>query len=152
MSFYNNKEHFLHTHLTFLESSGIQGENDGFENFLLERNIPATGANYMINKTCLDWTKVNPHYKFFYDYEGGEKEIRDWLNKSELSKHKYLFTYLSYGDPVIKVKTSDFINNWEEFNLATGWDGLILTTEKGDFFLEFAESPRDLHSNFKIKP
>jgi hypothetical protein len=54
---------------------------------------------------------------------------------------------------VIKIKTSDFIANWEEFNLATGGQGLILATEDGNLFLEFTDDWKyHLNSNFEIKP
>jgi len=149
MSFYNNNKHFLHQHLTFLESIDY---DKGFENFLLGLGIPATSANYMQNKTVIDWTKVADQHKFYYDYEGCEEEVKNWLKRSILSSYEFLYTHLSFADPIIKIKTSDFIDKWEEFNLATGWDGLILTTAKGELFLEFAESPRDLYSNFIINP
>jgi hypothetical protein len=150
---FNNDKHFLHKHLSFLESTGVQGKDGGFAKFLSEKGINATGENWDEDHSTINWNKANNHFQFFFDYEGNEQEIKNWLKRSELKNHEYLFTWLSWDDPIIKIKTIDFIDNWEEFNIASGWEGLILTTEDGKLFLEFTDNWKyHLNSNFEINP
>lgn len=153
MTFYNNKKHFLHEHLTFLESLGREGKNGGFPDFLEEIGIKTGGDNWNLDHSTIDWNKVENHYQFFFDYEGNENEITEWLNQSPISNYDTMLTWLSWDDPIIRVKTRDFIENWEEFNIARGWQGLILITEDGKHFLEFTDDWKyHLNSNFEIKP
>lgn len=149
---YNNKSHFLHNLLSFVESTGIDGAN-GYEKFLRQKGIPVSGQYYDIDHSIIDWGLVKNHYQFYFDYIGNENEIKNWLTQSELNKYEYLYTYTAWGDPIIKIKKIDFIDNWEEFNIAAGWEGLILLTENAELFLELTDDwKHHLNSNFKIHP
>lgn len=153
MTFYDNKKHFLHDHLTFLESIGQQGKDGGFTDYLKSIGIKVSGRNWDLDHSEIDWTEIDNHYQFFFDYEGNENEIKEWLKKSPISDYDTLLTWLSWDDPIIRIKTKDFIENWEEFNIAGGWEGIILTTEDGKYFLEFTDDWKyHLNSNFEIKP
>jgi len=152
MTFFSNEKHFLHEHLTFLESTGGDGKDGKFAKFLADHGISATGECWDIDHSTIDWNKIENHFQFWFDYEGNEEEIKSWLRQSELKNYEFLFTWLAWDDPIIKIKTSDFIDSWEEFNIASGWEGLILTTEDGKLFLEFTDDWKyHLNSNFEIK-
>lgn len=153
MAFYDNKNHFLHKHLTFLESIGRQGKNDGFSLLLKEIGIEANGIDWNIDHSTIDWTDTENFHQFFFDYEGNTDQIKKWLWDSPISNYDTLYTWLSWEDPIIKVKVKDFIEHWDDFNLATGWQGLIISTVDGKFFLEFTDDWKyHLNSNFQIKP
>jgi hypothetical protein len=152
MAFFKNERHFLHKHLSFLESTDIYGKT-AFIEWLSEKGISIQGEYWNVDHSTIDWNKANQHFQFYFDYDGAEAEIIHWLNQSALAQSEFLFTWLDWEDPVIKIKTSDFIANWEEFNLATGGQGLILATEDGNLFLEFTDDWKyHLNSNFEIKP
>jgi len=152
MNIFKNKKHFLHEHLTFLESTGIDGRDGGFNKFLTKLGISNSGENWDEDHSSVDWNKAEKHYQFFFDYVNNEAEIREWLNKSELSKSEFLFTWLDWNDPIIKIRTSDFIKNWEEFYTASV-EGTIFTTIDGKYYLEFTDDWKyHLNSNFEIKP
>jgi len=152
MSIINNKKHFLHEHLTSLASFGREGKNGGFTDLLKEFGISCTGSDMDLDNSIVDWSKTKNHHQFFFDYKGNEVEIKQWLKKSLLSDYDTLLTWVSWEDPIVRVKTMDFIENWEEFNIATGWEGLILTTDDGKYCLEFTDDWKyHLNSNFEIK-
>lgn len=153
MSIIDNKEHFLREHLTFLESYGKEGKNGGFTQLLEHLGIKTGGQSWNEDHSTIDWTKADNHFQFFFDFENSQDRVREWLNNSVLRQNDTLLTWLSYEDPIIRIKTKDFIENWEEFNVAAGWDGLILTTEDGKYFMEFTDDWKyNLNSNFQIKP
>jgi len=153
MSIINNKKHFLHEHLTFIESYGQEGGNGGFENLLKQLGIKVGGKSWDDDHSTIDWNLADNHFQFFFDYENNETEIKNWLKKSPISDYKKLLTWLSGDDPIVRVKTTDFIESWQEFNVAGGWEGLILTTEDGKYYLEFTDDWKyHLNSNFEIKP
>jgi hypothetical protein len=59
---------------------------------------------------------------------------------------------LSWEDPIIKIKTKEFIENWEEVYNAS-IEGMILTTFDGKLVIEFTDDYKfNLNSNFEIKP
>ncbi|MGJ8734597.1 MAG: hypothetical protein ACSHW4_15685 [Cellulophaga sp.] len=152
MNIFDNKKHFLHEHLTFLESTGIEGKDGGFNKFLTKLGINNSRENWTDDHSTVDWNKVEKHFQFFFDYADNETEIRNWLNKSELSKSEFSYTWLDWNDPIIKVRTSDFIKNWEEFYVASV-EGFILATLDGTKYLEFTDDWKyHLNSNFEIKP
>lgn len=147
---YNNPKHFLHEHLTFLESTGIDGKDKGFERYLESKGIQCT-KNWDSVRSVIDWTLIQNRFRFFYDYEDGEKEIQNWLANCKLKEFEFLYTWFDYNDPIVKVKTSDFIVHWEEFLIGT--EGLEFITENAELILEFTGSSNyDLWSNFEIKP
>lgn len=152
MGIFENKKHFLHNHLTEMVSIGIEGKNEGFENFLTELKVSNSGQNWNEDHSQVDWNKMENHYQFFFDFEQNEIVIKDWLKKSELLKYDYVFTWLSWDDPIIKIKTKEFIENWEEVYIASV-EGIILTTLDGKLVLEFTDDFKyNLNSNFEIKP
>jgi hypothetical protein len=152
MTFYNNINHFLHKHLTFIESTGIDGKNGRFNKFLFELGISASAEYWEIDHSTINWNKVDNHFQFFFDYQGNVIEIKNWLKDSELKNHDFLYTWLSWEDPIIRIKTKDLIDNWEEFNIASGWEGVIFTTIDGKYFFEFTDDWKyHLNSNFEIK-
>lgn len=151
MSIFNNKKHFLHKHLTFIESTGVQGKDGGLTQFLTSLGIPNTGTHWDIDHATVDWNIVNPHYQFFFDYENNQQEITNWLQNSKLATYEYLYTWLDWDDPIIKIKTVDFIKNWEAFYMASV-EGMVVTTIDGSKFLEFTDDWKYLlHSNFQIQ-
>lgn len=152
MAIFDNKKHFLHEHLTFLESTGIDGKNGGFKKFLTKLGINNSGENWNEDHSTVDWNRAENHFQFFFDYVDNETEISTWLDKSELSKSEFLYTWLDWNDPIIKIRTLDFIKNWEEFYIASV-EGFILTTLDGTKYLEFTDDWKyHLNSNFEIKP
>jgi len=152
MSIINNKKHFLHEHLTFLEPYLQECGKGGFESLLKQLGIKVGGKGWEIDHSTIDWNLADNHFQFSFDYENGT-EIKNWLKKSPIAHYKTLLTWLSWEDPIIRVKTTDFIENWEEFNVARGWEGIILITEDGKYYLEFTDDWKyHLNSNFEIKP
>jgi hypothetical protein len=152
MSIINNKIHFLHNHLTEINSIEIDGKNGGFENFLTKLKIKNTGQNWNEDHSQVNWSEIENHYQFFFDFEDNENVIIDWLKKSELIKYEYLITWLNWDDPIVKIKTKEFIENWEEVYIASV-EGMILVTPDGKLILEFTDDFKyNLNSNFEIKP
>jgi len=153
MKFFNNKKHFLHKHLSFLEAYSEEESIGGFTDLLNNLGIKTGGESWNLDHSTIDWSQIENHFQFFFNYARNEAEIRSWLVKSPLSNYKTLLTWLSFEDPIVRVKTTDFFDNWQEFNAACGWQGLILTTEDGKYFLEFTDDWKfHLNSNFEIKP
>lgn len=152
MEIFENKNHFLHSHLGEMFSTEIEGKNGGFDLFLTELGVINSGENWNEDHSQIDWNKMKNQYQFFFDYIDNEVEIKDWLKKSELSNYEFVFTWLSWEDPIIKIKTKEFIENWEEVYFASV-EGMILTTLDGKLVLEFTDDYKyNLNSNFEIKP
>lgn len=152
MSIFTNKKHFLHQHVTFLESTGIDGKDGGHTQFLTSLGLPVTGSHWDIDHATVDWNTIKPHYQFFFDYENNEQEITTWLQNSKLVTSEYLYTWLDWNDPIIKIKTIEFIRNWEAFYIASV-EGMVVITIDGSKYLEFTDDWKyKLHSNFEIKP
>ncbi len=152
MGFFENKNHFLHKHLTNIQSINVDGKNEGFQNFLTNLGINNTGQNWVEDHSQVNWNEVETHYQFYFDYINNETEIKNWLQKSKLLIYEYVFTWLNWDDPIIKIKTKEFIENWEEiYNVSI--EGMVLTTFDGKLILEFTDDYKfNLNSNFEIKP
>lgn len=74
------------------------------------------------------------------------------VKKSELVKSEYILTWLNWNDPIIKLKTVEFINNWNEVYNASV-EGMVLISLDGKLILEFTDDYKyNLNSNFEIKP
>jgi hypothetical protein len=55
MTFFNNDKHFLHKHLSFLESTEILGKDGGFTNFLLAKGIQAEETYWDVDHSTISW-------------------------------------------------------------------------------------------------
>jgi hypothetical protein len=151
MSIFNNKKHFLHQYISYIESTGIDGKNGGFNQFLSELGISTIGTYWDFDHSVIDWNNTKNHHQFYFDYIDNNAEITNFLKNSDLSNSGFLFTWLDWNDPIIKIKTIDFIENWEAFYRASV-EGMVLTTTDGKFYLEFTNDWKyHLNSNFEIK-
>lgn len=103
---YNNPKHFLHKYLNFLESTGIEGKDNGFEKFFENKGVKFN-KNWVNGTTVIDWSLIEPKFKFFYDFEGGENEIQNWLTKSKLTEFEFVYTWFDYNDPIVKIKPNE---------------------------------------------
>ena len=154
--FFNNKLHFLHKHLSFLEAleydlKATDIDTSLFSSFLHSSGINVANDHLNEDHSTINWHLVKPRYQFFFDYEGNE-EITEWLNNSKLKESEFLYTNISLDDRIIKIKTEDFILSWEWFYIAAV-QGIILITEERSCFLEFTDDYKfHLNSNFEIKP
>ncbi|MEM9681128.1 MAG: hypothetical protein AAF901_12470 [Bacteroidota bacterium] len=152
MGIFTNKKHFLHECLTFAESTGIHGKEGGFNKFLNGLGISNGGESWQVDHSIIDWNKITNHHQFFFNYDNNEPEITELLSKSDLANFDFLYTWLDFDDPIIKISTSNFIENWEEFYTASV-EGMVLVTVDGRRFLEFTDDWKfHLNSNFEIKP
>ncbi len=151
MKIFETKNFFLKD-FKEIYSTKIEGKDSGFQNFLNNLKIKNSGENWNEDHSQVDWNVMENHYQFFFDYEDNEVEISDWLMKSELSKYEFVYTWLNFEDPIIMIKTSEFIKNWENVYMAS-IEGMILTTFDGKLVLEFTDDYKfNLNSNFEIKP
>lgn len=124
-----------------------------FTDFLEDIGIKTGGESWDLDHSTIDWSNIEFYFQFFFGYEGNEIEIKEWLENSPISEYDTLLTWISWDDPIIRIKTKDFIESWEEFNIARCGEGLILTTEDGKYFLEFTDDWKyHLNSNFEIRP
>jgi hypothetical protein len=119
---------------------------------LADLALPLSENNNEINRseTDINWLKFPQYYKFFFDKEGWENRIQEWFKTSKLSEvEKILITY-GWEEPMIKVPTKLFLEDWEGFLRSTLWETIIFSE---DFSL-IMEVSRDyyLHSNFEIMP
>ena len=151
MEIFKSKNYFLKDFKEIF-STGISGKEDGFEKFLRDKKINNSGENWDEDHSQINWKKIEKHYQFFFDYVDNEIEISDWLKESKLSQYEFVFTWLSWEDPIIKVKTTEFIENWNNVYMASV-EGMVLTTSDGKLVLEFTDDYKyNLNSNFEIKP
>ncbi len=151
MAVFNNKEHFLYRKLIFLESVSNLDLPEKFDDFLAGMGVDVSSPIINEDNSLINWTATKPHFQFFFDYVGNEEEMKVYLENSEISKHEFLYTWLAIGDPVIKVKTVEFIENWEDFYIASV-QGFVAITPDGRYYLEFTDDWKyHLNSNFEIR-
>src|SRR5689334_11360057 len=108
----NDKNHFLHklVKLEFYKEGSFFGLLESF-------GYPLVKTGDLENEySVIDWNLITEKFSFFYDYEGSENEISDMLKNSELIEKPYLLTYFNSDKEIVKVKTSEFIANWNSFN------------------------------------
>jgi hypothetical protein len=130
----------------------IYGKENGFAKFLSEKQIPVSNEYWDVDHSFVNWKSVNPLFQFNYD-SVSESELIEWLSKSRLVEHDQIFTWLDNYDSIIQISTAEFIDKWSVLLIYTGWEGMVLTTEKGELFLEFTDDwQTHLNSNFAIKP
>ena len=95
MTFYDNKKHFLHNHLTFLESIGQQGKDDGFTNYLKSIGIKVSGKNWNQDHSTIDWSETENQYQFFFDYEENKCEYFLVCPKNLFYENFTIFYYVN---------------------------------------------------------
>lgn len=128
-------------------------ENDSIEfieKTLEKLQIPKKYNQYLNRaETYIDWDSIPKHYTFFFDYEGWEERVKIWLENSLIGKQPKLIITYGNSEPVVKIPTSFFLEDWEGFFASTKWQTLIFSED----FKLIMEVSRDyyLHSNFIIK-
>jgi hypothetical protein len=133
-------------------STEIRGKYGVFENFLEKLKIKILNGHFRENTSQIDWKNIVNHHQISFYNQENQLEISNWLLNSDLKDYGFLYTWISWEDPIIMIKTSEFIKNWRNVYLAST-DGLILTTYDGKFFIEFTHGDvKILNSNFQIKP
>lgn len=102
--------------------------------------------------TIIAWDEVSTKYSFFYDFVNNEKSISSWLENSMLKDIEKIIIGFDYNLPIIKVETSIFIENWEDFVAASAFSGITCISENSNLFFEFTDDAfYTLYSNFPIK-
>lgn len=134
--------------IVIISPDSIKKRNELLDELKLPQSEDLTGMNRA--ETNIDWFRMPQYYKFFFDKEDWEDTIQEWLKASKLSEvEKILITY-GWEEPMIKVPTKLFFEDWEGFFRSTLWETIIFSE---DYNL-IMEVSRDyyLHSNFEIKP
>lgn len=131
----------------------ISNDSLGFKTRALEElAIPITDnlTGLDRNETIIDWHKISAYYSFFFDTTSMEKKLRDYFINSQLFNTKNVIITYHINEPVIKIPTKLFIEDWEDFFQSTKYETLIFSE---DYSL-IIEISRDyfLHSNFEIVP
>lgn len=119
------------------------------DELLNELQLPQTGAGMYKSDTYIDWMGMPEYYKFFLDIEGWEERIKGYFERSVLSKTEKLIVTYGWKEPMVKIPTQLFLDDWEGFIASTVWETIIFS-EDCRLIMEVS---RDyyLHSNFKIK-
>jgi hypothetical protein len=145
-------DNFFLKDINEIYSTEIRGKYGVFENFLEKLKIKVLTGHFHENTSQIDWKNIVNHHKIGYYDQENHLEISNWLMNSVLLEYGFLYTWLSWEEPIIMIKTSEFIKNWHNVYLAST-DGLILTTYDGKYYLEFTHgTAKILNSNFEIKP
>lgn len=102
---------------------------------------------YSYDRTTIEWMKMPVCYRFFLDgYD--EEYIKQAFMNSELSKYNKIIVVYGW-DPVVKIPTSAFIEDWENFVISMRWSGVIYS-EDYKLIMEFSQNNYYLNSNFEI--
>lgn len=130
----------------------IASDSIAYRNKLLQQlNLPKCGENSGLYRedTSIDWSKMPESYKFFFDKEGWEERIKKWFEKSKLGSTQNLLITYGWKEPMVKVPTKLFFEDWEGFIRSTLWETIIFSED----YKLIMEVSRDyyLHSNFKIE-
>lgn len=151
MDIFINNNFFLKD-IKEIYSTEILGKYGVFENFLEKLKIKVSDQHYRESNSIIDWKNELNHFQINFNDQENFKEICDWLLNSELVDYGFLYTWIKWEDPIVMIKTSEFIKNWHNVYLAST-DGLILTTYDGKFYLEFMQGDlKIINSNFQIMP
>ena len=119
---------------------------------LKELGIPrlqnVTGLNR--KETWIDWNKMPVYHRFFFDLEGWEDKIAEFFARSELKNTSHLIIPYGWEEPVVKIPTELFLEDWEGFLRSTKYETVIFSED----YRHIMEVSRDycLHSNFRIVP
>lgn len=130
------------------------------EESIVQRDIIVNELNLPVNKdkdsglyrsdTFINWYRMPRYYKFFFDTEGWEKKIEKWFRESELGRTEKIIVTYGWEEPMVKIPTKLFFEDWEGFIRSTLWETIIFSED----FKLIMEVSRDyyLHSNFEIAP
>lgn len=120
------------------------------EEFLEKNNLPAypESGHFSRNETYIDWNLMPVYFSFFFDFEGWDNKVMQYLLSSELSKSSNVVITYGWEEPVVKLPVGLFIREWEEFIRSAKYQTLIVS-EENDLIIEVS---RDyyMHSNFRI--
>ena len=119
-----------------------------YKDYLISKGV-IVEEDFSKSQSFVNWNLYPENYKFFYDFEGCENEITQWLMNSDLSKSKKVSMDLGYNNPIIVLNTNYFINNWYDFVVGAQYES-TLASEDGKYIMEFLKG-YDLKSNFLIK-
>ena len=68
-----------------------------------------------------------------------------------LSNHDYILLDTQFSDPIFRIKTEYFIENWDDFISANNGMGSIVSSEDFSLLMEFTnDHSYQLYSNFSI--
>lgn len=100
------------------------------------------------SESFIDWSLMPQHFYIFTDYEDEVEKIKSRLAKSALGEIDDVIITYGKDEPVVKLPTKIFINNWEDFLISTLYQTLIFGVESPLVI----EVTRDyyMHSNFYI--
>ena len=122
------------------------------DKILKQLKLPLNNGNSGLYKqdTAINWSKMPQYYKLFFDEPGWEKRITNFFIESELKNTSHLIITYGKNEPVIKIPTKLFIDDWEGFIRSTLWESFIFSED----YKLIMEISRDycLHSNFRIVP
>jgi len=131
-----------------IAEDSIERRNELLEKLKLPKPDTFIGLNRA--ETNIDWLKMPQYYKFFFDKEGWEQRIKEWFEQSRLSETEKIIITYGWKEPMIKLPTKIFFEDWEGFFQSTKYETVIFNE---DYSLVM-EVSRDyyLHSNFEIMP
>ncbi|MGQ2985566.1 hypothetical protein [Flavobacterium sp.] len=119
------------------------------ENFLENNNIPLyNGIGGTRSESRIGWDLMSPKYEFCFDYDNIESKVTNKLKMSQLTQHEFVIVTYGWKEPIIKLKTDIFIENWSDIFSSTKYESIITSFD----CKLIMEVTRDyiLHSNFKI--
>jgi hypothetical protein len=137
----------------FLETDKVQKIQEKYPDFFYSK-LKSFGFNHNSNpdiKTFVNWRSI-AHFKFAYEYQNCEQEVKEMLRRSNLCKGVfYLLVEQGNNMPMIKVENHYFVEYWYDFLAENGFMGTTVISEDGKFVLEFTDDTDYLlYSNFPI--
>lgn len=121
------------------------------DDLLKKNNIPTTENLTGIHRSesIVDWNEIEDNYSFYFDNEGEEELIKNYLKESKLKEVENIIILYGWKEPAVRLPTELFISDWEGFIRSTQWETLIFSED----FAYFIEITRDyfMHSNFPIQ-
>lgn len=137
-------------HGKFIEVVKSVNTQEFWNEISLHGNFPLNFANDN-DETIFDWNNITPKFGFNFNYENSTKEIIQFLNASRLSSYNFILIEFEISGPVLKVPTSYFIDNWEDFINANVGMGSVACSPDFKLLLEFTNDHSFfLMSNFEI--
>jgi hypothetical protein len=128
-----------------INNDSIEYRNIILEELKLPVNNCITGLNR--SETLLNWGKIDSYCKFNFDFVD-EEIVKDALQCSSLSKYKSIIMLYGFDEPVVKISTGRFVDEWEEFVRSTKFETIIFS-EDFKLIIEITRSYH-MHSNFFI--